>query len=231
MRPDVHVRPEGAVNTDYTGWENWPLQADPMDHLGLVGSVVKRYRGYGILSQEDYWQEGFIGLLKACRTYNPSRGAKFSTHAVWMIYARVSRAHYLETVEKGWSRKSGSFSKRVRVAVTISMGSTRSRGFSPDEESPFDVPDHRENYEPSDSAADLSKGILQKLQTPTGKPYSDRDVEVLKGLVFEERTMDDVAEEFGVSRQRIDQIEKKMLASARTRFSTIEGRRRLGVAL
>ena len=58
---------------------------------GLVRSVARRYRGLGV-PFEDLVQEGNIGLMRAVEKFDPSRGLKLSTYAVWWIRSAIIQA-------------------------------------------------------------------------------------------------------------------------------------------
>ncbi len=59
-------------------------------HLRLVVKVVSKYRGYG-LSSAEMISEGNIGLLYAVEKFEPEKGFRFSTYALWWIKASVQK--------------------------------------------------------------------------------------------------------------------------------------------
>ena len=66
-------------------------------HLRLVAKIAMGYRGYG-LPVSDLVSEGSIGLMKAVKKFDPERGFRLSTYAMWWIRASIT-----EYVLRSWS--------------------------------------------------------------------------------------------------------------------------------
>jgi len=60
------------------------------ENMGLVYAVARRFLGRGI-EQEDLFQIGSIGLIKAVDKFDPSFEVRFSTYAVPMITGEIKR--------------------------------------------------------------------------------------------------------------------------------------------
>ncbi|SEK83617.1 sigma-70 family RNA polymerase sigma factor [Ruminococcus albus] len=62
----------------------------PEDNLGLVHLCANRFRGRGI-EYDDLYSAGCMGLVKASKAFDESRGVKFSTYAVPVILGEIKR--------------------------------------------------------------------------------------------------------------------------------------------
>lgn len=60
-------------------------------NLRFVVSVARRYKGQGI-PLSDLINEGNIGLIKAAKKFDPSRGIKFITYASWWVKSSIAHA-------------------------------------------------------------------------------------------------------------------------------------------
>lgn len=66
-------------------------------HLRLVAKIAAGYRGYG-LPMADLIAEGNIGLMKAVKKFEPERGFRLATYAMWWIRAAIT-----EYILRSWS--------------------------------------------------------------------------------------------------------------------------------
>ena len=66
-------------------------------HLRLVAKIAMRYKGYG-LPVNEIISEGNIGLMQAVKKFDPEKGFKLATYAMWWIKASIQ-----EYILRSWS--------------------------------------------------------------------------------------------------------------------------------
>ena len=66
-------------------------------HLRLVAKIAMGYRGYG-LPMNEIISEGNIGLMQAVKKFDPDKGFRLATYAMWWIKAAIQ-----EYVLRSWS--------------------------------------------------------------------------------------------------------------------------------
>ncbi len=123
-------------------------------YMRLAVSMASKYRRYGA-ALPDLIQEASIGLMKAASKFDPDRGVRFSTYAVWWIKAQIQ-----DYVMRNWSMvRTGSTSsqkslffnlRRVRAQIERESAGTM-------------------------TAAEIQREIAEELGVPL------RDVEMMEG--------------------------------------------------
>jgi len=89
-------------------------------HLRLVAKVAARYRGYG-LPVSDLISEGNIGLMQAVRRFDPEKGFRFATYAMWWIKAQI-QAYIL----RSWSLvKIGTTANQKKLFFSLRRAKSR----------------------------------------------------------------------------------------------------------
>ena len=63
-----------------------------LSNIKLVFYIAKRYQFFSSLSMSDLVQEGMFGLMKAVDRFDPDRGYRFATYAMWWIRQTIMRA-------------------------------------------------------------------------------------------------------------------------------------------
>lgn len=83
-------------------------------HLRLVAKIAQGFRGYG-LPVGDLIAEGNIGLMQAVKRFDPDKGFRLSTYAIWWIRAAIQ-----EYILRSWSLvKVGSSAAQKRLFFNL----------------------------------------------------------------------------------------------------------------
>jgi len=89
-------------------------------HLRLVAKIAMQYRGYG-LPVADLISEGNLGLMKAVKKFDPDKGFRLSTYAMWWIKASVT-----EYILRSWSLvKMGTMAAQKKLFFSLRKAKRR----------------------------------------------------------------------------------------------------------
>ncbi|MET4735727.1 RNA polymerase sigma-32 factor [Thalassospira sp. MBR-102] len=218
-------------------------------HLRLVAKIAFGYRGYG-LPMADLVAEGNTGLMRAVQKFDPERGFRLSTYAMWWIKAAVTEyiLHSWSMVKLGTMaaqkklffslRKAkkqlniydnGELSPEQAEAVAEKLGVTgkealemnrrlAARDFSLNTPMPKDEGmeylDTLSSDAPSPESivADAEERVLHNdmLKSAMGElPEREREIIEARFLSDDPITLEKLGERFGVSRERVRQLEAR----------------------
>src|SRR6201988_2653355 len=101
---EIRKFPLLAPEEEYMFAKRWREHEDPesarrlvTSHLRLVAKIAMGYRGYG-LPLSEIVAEGNVGLMQAVKMFEPDRGFRLATYAMWWIRAAIQ-----EYILHSWS--------------------------------------------------------------------------------------------------------------------------------
>lgn len=100
----IRKYPMLTLEEEYSLAKRWQSDGDHQaahklvtSHLRLVAKIAMGYRGYG-LPLSELISEGNVGMMQAVRRFNPDRGFRLATYAMWWIRAAIQ-----EYILHSWS--------------------------------------------------------------------------------------------------------------------------------
>ena len=235
-------------------------------HLRLVAKIAMGYRGYGLPISEVI-SEGNVGLMQAVKRFEPDKGFRLATYAMWWIKAAIQ-----EYILRSWSLvKMGTTANQKKLFFNLRKAKSRISALEegdlrPDQvkiiakrlgvteqdvidmnrrlggDASLNAPireegdsgewqdwlvDDQESQEKvlaeSEELATRRKALSEALSV-----LNDRERRIFEArrLADEPVTLEELAEEFGVSRERVRQIEvrafEKVQKAVRTRVADME---------
>jgi RNA polymerase primary sigma factor len=206
----------------------------------LVFSIATRYQGHG-LDIPDLFQEGVIGLMRGIERWDPEKGWKLSTYATWWIRQSVTRAladkgceiripvHMAEKLSqvlgtrRALERQLGrtpSTDEIARALGTSAASVTHTLGMRRTVVDIADLDPGSRWLQEGDSTFSSACQGNSTIQVDTVlSSLNEREAEVIRlrfGISTNtEHTLEEVGRQFGVTRERVRQIEKKALTKLR----------------
>jgi RNA polymerase sigma-32 factor len=243
-------------------------------HLRLVAKVAMGYRGYGLPIAEVI-SEGNVGLMQAVKRFEPEKGFRLATYAMWWIRAAIQ-----EYILRSWSLvKMGTTANQKKLFFNLRKAKNRISALDEGDMRPDqveliarrlgvteqDVIDMNRRFggdaslnapirQDGDSGewqdwlmdeSDSQEAMLAASQELDNRRTALSDaLEVLnhrERRIFEARrladepaTLEDLAAEFAVSRERVRQIEvrafEKVQKAVKSRIAAMEAPRRARAA-
>jgi RNA polymerase sigma-32 factor len=216
-------------------------------HLRLVAKIAMGYRGYG-LPLSELISEGNVGMMQAVKRFDPDRGFRLATYAMWWIRAAIQ-----EYILHSWSLvKMGTTAAQKKLFFNLRKLKGQMRAIEEGDLSPEQVnkiattldvpeadvismnrrlasPDHSLNaplrqdgdgewqdwlVDDSDNqeirlAESEEFGKRKALLTDAMTTLNDRERRILtaRRLQDDPITLEDLSQEYGISRERVRQIE------------------------
>jgi len=216
-------------------------------HLRLVAKIAMGYRGYG-LPLSELISEGNVGMMQAVKRFEPDRGFRLATYAMWWIRAAIQ-----EYILHSWSLvKIGTTAAQKKLFFNLRRLKGQMRAIDEGDLSPEQVnkiattlevpeadvvsmnrrlssPDHSLNaplrqegegewqdwlVDETDNqeirlAESEEMGKRKALLTNAMTGLNDRERRILtaRRLQDEPTTLEDLSQEYGISRERVRQIE------------------------
>jgi len=226
-------------------------------HLRLVAKIAGGYRGYG-LPLADLVSEGNIGLMKAVKKFEPQRGFRLATYAMWWIRAAIT-----EYILRSWSLvKMGTVTGQKKLFFSLgrikrTLNVLDSGDLSPEDVTrvaeALDVPErdvvnmHRRlgardvslngpRRSDDEDGGELMETLVDDSPSPEALaaqrqetayrrdllrqalaelPDRERKILAERQLSEEPKTLEELGPDFGVSRERVRQLEARALEKLR----------------
>ncbi len=238
-------------------------------HLRLVAKIAMGYRGYG-LPVSELISEGNIGLMQGVKKFEPERGFRLATYAMWWIRASIQ-----EFILRSWSLvKMGTTAAQKKLFFNLRRMKNQIEAFEEGDLKPADVTkiatdlgvtedevismnrrmghggDTSLNAPLRDTdgegqwqdflvdngplqdeiiADDEERRVRHDLLTEAMGSLNDREKHILteRRLVDEPQTLEDLSQVYGVSRERIRQIEVRAFEKLQAALIRLAGEQRL----
>ena len=168
-------------------------------HLRLVAKIAMGYRGYG-LPMNEIISEGNIGLMQAVKRFDPERGFRLATYAMWWIRAAIQ-----EYILHSWSLvKLGTTAAQKKLFFNLRRIKSQMQAIEEGDLSPETVKEIAKNLEVTEQdVVDMNRRLSGPDHSLNAMLRSDSETEWQDWLVDETASQEArVAEEDELSHRK-----------------------------
>lgn len=213
------------------------------ENMGLIGSIVKRLVGRGY-EQEDLFQIGSIGLIKAVDNFDISYDVKFSTYAVPMITGEIRRFLRDDGIIKVSRTIKENAVKCAKAVEELRKDNCKEPTIEEiAKKSGLETEDIVMSISASSEVESLNKVIYQgdgnevllmdKIEDSVSRheellnsivvrelleDLTEREKNIIIMRYFDEMTQTQVADKLGISQVQVSRMEKKILGTMRSKL-------------
>jgi RNA polymerase sigma-32 factor len=219
-------------------------------HLRLVAKIAMGYRGYG-LPVSELISEGNIGLMQGVKKFDPDRGFRLATYAMWWIRASMQEfilrrmKNNLQAFEDGDLNPEAVQKIATDLGVSeeevhnmnrrMAMGGDTSLNVSMREDGDGQWQDWLVDDEPLQDQrfAEAQEGDMRHaMLTEALDSLNEREKHILteRRLIDEPKTLEELSQTYNVSRERVRQIEVRAFEKLQKAMLRIAGDKRLLLA-
>jgi RNA polymerase sigma-32 factor len=251
---EIRKFPLLSLEDEYMFAKRWQQHQDSeaarrlvTSHLRLVAKIAMGYRGYG-LPVSEIVSEGNVGLMQAVKRFDPDKGFRLATYAMWWIRASIQ-----EYVLRSWSMvKMGTTAAQKKLFFNLrkaknNIGAIEEGDLTPEHvatlsdqlgvtaaevtdmnrrlsggDASLNAPLRSESESEwqdwlADDTADQETRLAEReemsdrheLLVDAMKDLTDRERDIIQArrLQDEPATLEELSQKYGVSRERVRQIE------------------------
>jgi len=169
-------------------------------HLRLVAKIAMGYRGYGLPISEVV-SEGNVGLMQAVKRFEPDKGFRLATYAMWWIKAAIQ-----EYILRSWSLvKMGTTANQKKLFFNLRKAKGRISALDEGDLRPDQVKQIATRLGVTEQEGQNRLAALRDALSVLNP--RERRIFEARRLAEDPITLEELSTEFGVSRERVRQIE------------------------
>src|SRR6202000_2615333 len=200
-------------------------------HLRLVAKIAMGYRGYG-LPVGELISEGNVGMMQAVKRFDPDRGFRLATYAMWWIRAAIQ-----EYILHSWSLvKMGTTAAQKKLFFNLRRLKGQMQAIDDGDLQPEQVAKIAHALDvPEQDVISMNRRLSAPDHSLNAPARSG--IEGAGRILIERRlkdnptTLEDLSQQYGISRERVRQIEVRAFEKLQRAMHTqVAERRRAAVA-